>query len=460
MIGSGTRALGIVFVALGASGISCARCNGERTTTTTTTSASGSSSALASNGGARCTSVGKPARFGEERDDAGALGDESTPTPFGAELGGATADAEGFLVGARQAGLTGESAVLRVDLEGNALTVVSKWSPKSGTAHAPLVDVDPSGRVVIGTLVEDAGRSTLHVDALAADGARSVLGDIDEGSDESDANAIAANAAGALIFWDDADPTHAVGRIRASIVPAHATVAPSTSVPVHPLPKSSASSASPEATPLDVVSPKTSNAAWPIVARSPDGARAVLIWLAERSEAFEDHDGGEGEPSQDEAFRWAEARVIDLANGQPLGAARALTALDGHAQTIAARWTGSGLIVVVRDDPRPTDGDGGVLIAARAAIDGTAIGEPTRATIADDGVAPGVPFLAPYRDAAITAYLALDGKAQLVPTFVAGPRSTEPLLEGRVIVAVRGDRVLSSRAARSGLELTVLRCAP
>ena len=64
------------------------------------------------------------------------------------------------------------------------------------------------------------------------------------------------------------------------------------------------------------------------------------------------------------------------------------------------------MIVVVRDDPRPTDGDGGELVALRASIDpsGT-LSEPARLPIADKDVAPGVASLLPRPGGALVAWL-------------------------------------------------------
>jgi len=155
--------------------------------------------------------------------------------------------------------------------------------------------------------------------------------------------------------------------------------------------------------------------------------------------------------------------VLDLATGRRLSAPRALTAPEGHAQTFNAIWGDAGLIVVVRDDPRPTDGDGGELIALRASIssgDATSIGEPARISVAEKDVAPGVASLIPRPGGALVGWLAQDGTARLVAAFTPGATTVEPSLRDRRVIATSEGRVLASRIVGSGIELSVLRCAP
>src|SRR5260221_39970 len=101
---------------------------------------------------------------------------------FAAEIGGASADDRGFVVGARSSGSDGAPAVLRVELATGALRELAR--PKvTGTARAPRIDVDGS-RVVVGTLSIDAGARTFDVEILGSDGTLSPLGVISQALDE------------------------------------------------------------------------------------------------------------------------------------------------------------------------------------------------------------------------------------------------------------------------------------
>ncbi len=397
---------------------SCAKCGGATTAPVVTApSASATPAAPAS----RCTLVGKPTVFGAAPGDDAADG----PVAYGAELGGATADVDSFVVGARTAGLAGVAHVLEVSFEGQLRSIAQL----PAGAHAPLVTIDKSGKRYFGTL-GFAEKSRLF--RVVPVGAQQALLEVTEGHDESEVTAFLPG----LVAWDDVDEKAGIGRIRVRTTTTPADAGADD----------------------DVVSPKESDAAWPTLSLSPSGDRAVLVWSAERPEP--EPDSG-GEPSQLLAYRWLEAAVIDVATGRRVGPVRALTAAEGHVQTFSALWGDAGLVVVVRDDPRPTDGDGGALFALRATIDNAGtLGEPARISIAEKDVAPGVAALIARPSGALVAWLGQDGSAQLTPAFTTGSATIEPVLRDRRIIATHHDRVLASRIVGSGLELSVARCSP
>jgi hypothetical protein len=387
----------------------------------------------------RCTLVGASS-WGAGAQDAG----EGALVPFAAEIGGAASESSGgFLVGARGAGENGAAAVVHIDAS-SSLHELAR--PKiTGTARAPLVDTDGT-HVVVGTMSIDAGVRSFHVDALAADGTLSPLGVIAQANDESEATSIVAFGNAGLVAWDDADPSGAFGRIHLVRVDGSAPA---------PAPAPAPADAS---APADVVSPSSSDAAWPSLLPSPDRARALLLWLAERPQSDDDPDAAPGEPTQAEAYRWVEAVVVDPATAKPIGAVRALTPRDGHAQTFAAAWTSSGLVLAVRDDDRPTDADGGTLVAVRVAIDASsALGDPSSHAIASDDLAAGTPSLVFLGDAPFAAVLGSTDAARLVP-IGDGAISDEPSLDGRKVVTAHGDKMLTVRPSGSGLDLSVVRC--
>jgi len=443
----------VLFFALGLSAASCARCSTVSPGSDASPSASASASARPSD--ARCTMLGKPSVFGGGKDDAlDAMNGEGAPLPFGAEIGGAASDASGFYVGIRSSGLLGPANVVRIPLDSGAITVLSTFVPTQGTARAPLVATDDAGGRYVGALSVLEKKHSFRVSRIENDGALKTLAEIEQDEDESEANAMIATTTHVAISWDDADPKHEHGRI-------HLVAIPKDGLPKTEEKKNEKDTAA------DVRSAETSDTSWPVLVRAPDGKRGVLLWLSERPEKIEvvdkamkiDPDSAAGEPSQAEAFRWVEGAVVDLATGASLGPTRVLSATDGHAQTFAASLGPSGLVLAIRDDRRPTDGDGGELVVVRATVEATAIGEPTRSTLVKDDVAPGTPALVARPVGAFVAYLGLTGEAFLVPAFSPGATSREPALRGRRIVAVRDDRVLASRILGSGLELVVARCS-
>ncbi len=447
---------------------SCSRCGGG-----STSSATGSASTSASAAGStatRCTALGAPARFGIDAQTI--VAKDESPVPFAAEIGGASADAEGFFVGARAPGLTGSTVVLHLDASGAALrTLVTTPPPEKGVARAPFVATSGGKTFVATLLVEEGSKRTLDVAELNG-AALSRIGLVPQGLDESEDSTMLSFGAAPVVSWDDADAAGSIGRVRL------VRVSSGMSVPLVPAPipapsaapsTSTSTSASPppppEAAPPDVLSPSTSDASFPLLVAGPNG-KAALFWLAERPEseaalAAQLGEADAGEPSQVEAHRWVEVVIIDPKTGRALGPPRALTSKDGHAQTMAAVWTGAGLVVVVRDDARPTDGDGGALVASRAPVDAAfTIGEPTTVTIAASDVAPGMPFVSASESGVVVLYLDGQDGGRLVGVFGDVRATREPALDDRHVIAATADRFLTSRLAGRGLELLVLRCAP
>jgi hypothetical protein len=360
--------------------------------------------------------LGAPNVFGALAGDDASDG----PVAYGAEVGGVAADDKAFVVGVRAAGIGGEAQVIEIPTMGGAIRTIAKLPIG---AHPPLVAIGRDGARVWGTmwLEEKVRRLNINVGEKVFKTSQS--------KDESEATALLPT----LVAWDDVEEKAGIGHIRIRTF----------------------NQAEGED---EIISPKESDAAWPAFAPAKTGDRAVLLWLTEKPEA--ESDGG-GEPSQAAAFRWLEAVVIDVATGKRVGPVRALTSVEGHAQTFSALWGDAGLIVVVRDDPRPTDGDGGELVALRSSIDaGGAIGEPARLAIADKDVAPGVASLIPRPGGALVSWLGHDGTAHLSPAFALGAATIEPALRDRRVLASFDDRALASRIVGSGLELTVVRCSP
>lgn len=426
---------------------SCTRCspNGPAEQSSAPSPSSSASADAGSPG--RCVLVGAPRLVGAMAgEDASA---SEGPVAYGAEIGGAVVDDKGFVFGLRAAGLSGAAQVLEMSLDGGSPRVLATLPTQAGGARAPLLALARDGSRLIGTLsIEDKTR-VFHL-ARLGEGGPAPLGDVAQGKDESEATAFGGLAGNPFVAWDDADDKPAIGRIRARLL----------GKTKDPKETKEAKPAKGDAAVLDeeVASPATSDAAWPELALSPSGDRAALVWLSERPES-EVVDGGEGEPSQAFAFRWIEAVVVDLATGARLGSARALTPVEGHAQTFSALWGDAGLVLAVRDDPRPTDGDGGELWAVRVPIDAAGLlGAPTRVSIADKEVAPGVATLLPRPGGALVSWLGQDGSSHLSPAFTPGSATLEPILHERRILVARGERALASRLLGSGVELTVIRC--
>lgn len=419
------------------SSASCAKCRSEQSAPTPAASASASGSGSQTVG--RCTPKAPPVRWGGAGDSPG---DE--PVAFGAEIGGATADATAFHVGARASGPTGAAQVLRVPIAGGTPTSVMTLA---NAKAAPAVAVS-EGHAIAATLENQPEMRVLHV--VRADG--SSIGDVAQSKDESEFGSIVATPTGALALWDDVVDKEHRGRIRVRVLPSSIA-----------LPTDAGADAG---TGDDgVISPAGSDAAWPVMVASPKGDRALVLWLAEKpeAEAAAGQENGAGEPSQAEAFRWVEAIVVDVASGKALGPARALTAQTGHAQTVAAAWVDGGFVAVVRDDPRPTDGDGGELLAIKVPVDASGVlGDPARAPVAEKDVAPGVAYVLPRGAGALVSYLGLENDAHLVPVFGQGAPTLEPALESRRIVAAlhepSGDTVLATKLAGSAIELVVAGC--
>lgn len=411
-------------------------------------SASASASAPMAEAGpaARCVVVGAPRVIGALAGDDAAPGEG--PVAFGAEIGGAIAD-KAFVLGLRAAGLNGARQIVELSFDGGAPRTVATLPASPGHSSAPMVASARDGARLVGTLSIAEDARTFRLSRLGDDGALTPIGEVVQDKDESEATAVLAGAAAPLVAWDDVDEKARLGRIRVRLVEAAKKDAE---------PKNT--KARDAGDDDDALSPSTSDAAWPELALAPSGDRAALVWLSERPES-ELADAGGGEPSQLLAYRWVEAVVIDLATGKRLSTPRALTALDGHAQTFSVTWGDAGLVLAVRDDIRPTDGDGGELWAVRVPIDGSgSILEPARMSIADKDVAPGVAALLPRPSGALVSWLAADGTARLSPAFSAGSATVEPALRDRRVLAVHEDRVLASRLAGSGVELLVARCTP
>jgi len=441
--------LALLVLLAGSLGVtSCTRCSPNGPPGESTSPQASASSSVDAGPAGRCTLLGAPRIVGALPGEDAAP--PEGPVAYGAEIGGALADTKGFVVGIRTAGLSGVAQLLEQSFEGAAPRLLATLPTITGTggARAPLLATSPDGARLVGTLsIEDKTR-TFHVARLGEGGVVTPVGEVAQGKDESEAVAFLGAAKAPLVAWDDADEKLRIGRVRALLLGMAAKEA------------KEAKPAGKDAGALedDVVSPATSDAAWPALALSPNGDRAVLVWLSERPES-ESVDGGEGEPSQALAFRWVEAAVLDLATGARVGAARALTPLDGHAQTVTATWSDAGLVLAVRDDARPTDGDGGELWAVRVPIDAAGgFGAATRLSIAEKEVAPGIAALLPRPGGALVAWLGQDGASHLSPAFTPGAASIEPSLRDRKILATHGDRALASRIVGSGVELTVVRC--
>ncbi len=462
----------LTFVSLLLATPSCARCGGGDSAAGAGASASGSSSSSAGGAG-ECVAIGPTQRFavGEVQEGAG-------PVPFAAELGSAAADDAGWLVGVRSPGALGDAKVLRVSSDGGSMHVVASWLPAAGAARAARVSARAGAAPVVVLTAAEGDHRTVKL-ARLLEGKLVELATLPAEADESEAIATLPTRDGVLVAWDDSDEAGSNGHVRlravvpsaAASAPASASASASAPVPAPTAPSApaaaSAAAARPKkseaARPADAVSPVTTDASFPVLVPVSDG-RAVLLWLAERPEATESPDGGAGEPSQQESYRWIEGVVVDVARAQPIGAPMALTPRDGHTQTFSAQLVGDAIEVAVRDDARPTDGDGGSIYVVSAALppasaSAGALGAPRVLTRVSEGVSAGLPTLLlgarPW-----LFWLGPDDDARLVPAAVMpSPATTRaPSLDGRRIVAQANGLLLTSRLLGAGIELSLRRC--
>ncbi|MFI5297963.1 MAG: hypothetical protein ACHREM_07675 [Polyangiales bacterium] len=422
--------------------------------------------------GDRCQILGAPVLLGATA-PATATG-EDAPVPFGAEIGGAITDARGFVFGLHAQGVAGEITLRSVPFDGVRaaadvrLVATLPRSPNASLVRAPILSAatkrgaDAPIAAAVLELVE--GVRHLRAFRIEATGPRSI-GDLREDDDESEVSAIVEAPAGLVgAVWDEGDATHRRGEIhfRASFTAGSAAPAPSMSAHAAPVASTKAIAASPE-----IVSPLESDAAAPTIVPFGDGTRAIVFWLAERPDVAGDEeravDGGAGEPSQEEATRWLEARAIDLRTGATLGATRALTSDKGHVQTFSAALSIAGdlIFVALRDDARPSDGDGGSIhaLAIPLTADGT-LGEPARTGVAADDVAPGMPRLILRTTGAFVSYLDAQDRGWLAPVFGGGSSKAAPelALARRSVIASAGDRVLVARVAGAAVEIALVKC--
>lgn len=422
----------------------------------------------------RCAVLGAPVLLGADK--ATGVANEG-PVPFGAEIGGAVADARGFVFGLHDQGVAGANHVERVPFDGvraaSDVTLLATLprAADASIARAPIFAVAAKrvadAPIAAADLELVAGVRHLRVHRLDAAGPR-LIGDVRQDDDESEVSALVEAPSGAVATaWDEGDFTHQRGEIhlRAQVaLAAVASPAPSASSAPRPAPSASAKSIAPSP---EVVSPIESDAAAPTIVPFGDGSRAIVFWLAERPDTAGDADraidGGAGEPSQEEDNRWLEARLVDLRTGNALGPTRALTGDKGHVQTFSAALSiaGDAVFIALRDDARPSDGDGGSVhaLAIPLAADGT-LGEPARTTVADDDVAPGMPRLVLRPTGAFVAYLDAEERGWLAPVFGGGSSRAAPetALAKRSVVASSSDRLLVARVAGAAVEIAVVRC--
>ncbi|GAC1352657.1 MAG: hypothetical protein NVS3B20_16950 [Polyangiales bacterium] len=480
-IGSIAKATLLLSLAFAASTSSCGKC-----TSKTASRNAKETDQNASVSVGHCTALGPPLRFGDgERDASNDRDlDEGAPVPFAPELGSAVGTKTGFFVGVRSGGREGGPALLTIPLNAGALTVLPKLKTAlvnvGSVVRPPLVAVDVGGDRFAGVLsVSDDQQAFDVAQQVGGNGPFLPFARIVEDADESEANAMMVSNGKVWIAWDDADSLGERGRIRLRVRavsdpekihavgdgngrgrPPRASPSNSTRA-IKP-----AASADRAVDPDDVVSPRTSDASRPTFVVSNDFQRAVLLWIAERPEQAVFTDGGAGEPSQAETFRWVEGVELDLSTGRPRGVPHALTAMSGHVQSFAA-ILGIDLVMAVRDDPRPNDSDGGELVALNARFSDGAITIGAQYSVAKDDVAPGIPVLiarnkATPSEGAYVAYLTRAGHARFVPVFTndaALRATTEDALHGHRIVGSFGERILASRLVGRSIVFLVASCS-
>jgi hypothetical protein len=469
----------------------CAKCGGGGDSGLSTAEG-GPSAAVAD-----CVEVGRAQRFGVSAGGVaggGEAGEATGPVPFAAELGGATMDGGAWLIGVRAPGPLGEGKLLRLSADGGDLHTLASWLPSKGVARAPKPFAGVSGGAggaagggaPIAILTGAAGDRRTVAIARLRDGKLESLTTLPEEEDESEAITAMATREGALVAWDDVGGSGSgYVRVRAvsgtAAAPAATSAAPagsgsaapagSGSVANRAAPAGSASAAAKaERTyappPADAISPATSDASFPVLVPLDEaGTRAALFWLAERPDATEAPDGGAGEPSQDQAYRWIEGVVLDVARGRAIGPVVSLTAKDGHAQTFSAQLDGGTIYLAIRDDARPTDGDGGsVYVVATAPPPSSdaagSLGAPRVLARVDKDVSAGLPTIA-IEARPWLFWLGPDDTARLA--LATAPVTTpiaEPALDGVRLVAQSKGTWLTSRLVGAGLELSLRRCSP
>jgi hypothetical protein len=436
----------------------------------------------------RCVAVGAPFALDVDANE-GDAGEALGPRPFAALVGNAVADDRGFWVAVRGAGRDGRPAVVFVPMapSGASGVPVRVIELPRESLGPPTLAASSDGQLAVVTARNDgsdAREVSVFVTPLAPTPAAPFGAPrtrLNQRVDEIEAIAAAWSARGPMLAWGEAFGDPPAGRIRVidaraeATAPSAASAAAVSSTSARPAPV--ASSAKPPAgskpvaaAPADAMTAAESDATAPALVLAPDRTRALLLFLAERADTddekrvergHEKEGPAAGEPSQADATRWLEAMLIDTsANGGPLvplGPAKALTRREGHAQTFVARWTADGLFAVVRDDPRPTDGDGGSLHAVVASIGKAQVGEAKVSEIAAQDVSPGEAALV-HDDARAPwiVWSALDGSAVLRDD--KGERTIEPQLSHARVVSHWKDAVLVSRPRAGGVELAVVRC--
>jgi hypothetical protein len=414
--------------------------------------------------------VGPAQRFA-----VGELQDAAGPVPFAAELGNAALDDAGWLVGVRSPGALGDAKVLRLATDGGSMHAVASWLPAVGIARAPRVSTRAGAAPIVVLTAAMGDRRAVKL-ARLIENKLVDLATLPPESDESEAIAAIPTRDGALVAWDDSDEAGSNGHVRLRAMTASAAAAPapaSASASASAAASAPAAAAAPSASakrvaaapPADAVSPATSDASFPVLVSVNEG-RAVLLWIAERPDATESPDGGAGEPSQQESYRWVEAVVVDVARARPIGAPTALTPKDGHTQTFSAQLVGDALYVAVRDDARPTDGDGGSIYVVSASLPPAgdaagSLGAPRTLARVSDGVSAGLPTLLldtrPW-----LFWLGPDDDARLLPAATPGAPGAAtikvPSLDERRVVAQGNGVLLTSRLLGAGIELALRRC--
>ncbi len=373
--------------------------------------------------------------------------DEAIDLPFAPEIGGATALEAAFAVGVLEP--RGKSTNAAVLLVGGSLSVGKKV--ELGAVHGDVLApyAAASGDAVLVAVPDGAPHGTLlrlaRIDEPLG-GARVSWGaELMEGNDDSDAFALETGQKSTLVAWDDWDAKAGHGVIHAVVLPAGEIAKPS---------------------PVFVLSGEHDDAEAPAIAKRPGG-----FWVAWIANAKRAPDHKERREPQDPAEtselemgpRYVVLSPFDDA-GKPAGAPAAATPKDGHVMGFdlgAAR--DGGALLTWRDDRASPGTAGGIVRLALVRPDGSI--EPR--VVTDDDVGPGAPSLvvdaAPPSDTHGWLTIANDADALRVVALDPDGRAldelaVEPSLGVATALAARGGRVLFSRPAGKGLELSVFAC--
>jgi hypothetical protein len=358
--------------------------------------------------------------------------------PFAVELGRAAHVKDGFAIGVKrdrgEAGAPRSSyaAVALVDERVSKVAIV-ELARSRGDMDAPLVIGDGAGWVAA-MLEPDAGGLALKLVRRVGDELKWGA-ELSQGRDESLAFDVALGDRIAAVVWDDVSDDGA----RASIMLATVT-----------------RDALEGGEDAERVSDDDIDADLPRVIMRPGGFWLAWIARERRKGTPSDAQGGDDGRYAAESIdpSWIELLPLD-ADGKPMGAARAVTAKDGHVLAYDLEPGNDGAALLAwRDDDTPSGADGGRVTAM---LMGESRADQMQ-VVAEGDVGAGVPDL-------LGAWIAVPDRAgamRLAPLAADGelraPLLREPVLGNGQLLAAHGNVMLLARPAGRAVDLLSITC--